>query len=247
MPGDVVELSTPGGRPVREADLLLALDTSGLVLLAGADEAAARRLVGLLGAVVAHPDADPLGRTLIEPRAGRPGRNARAFSARRLLPHTDGTAAAQPPDLVLVWCERPAQRGGEAVFVDGAAVLAGLATAGWPTTRLARSLSLWHRYRGVLGPVIRSGAGGRLGIRYRDDEVGHPVSATPGLCRAVRAGIAARAVTRPLGAGCGYLLDNYRWLHGRRAYSGDRTVCRILVRLGARQAGACGLGLETVA
>jgi hypothetical protein len=30
-----------------------------------------------------------------------------------------------------------------------------------------------------------------------------------------------------LDAGQGYILDNYRWLHGRRAFSGQRVMDRI--------------------
>ncbi len=43
----------------------------------------------------------------------------------------------------------------------------------------------------------------------------------------LRATIHQHTTTFTLAAGQGYVLDNHRWLHGRRAYTGPRVMYRI--------------------
>ncbi|MGW4212842.1 TauD/TfdA family dioxygenase [Lentzea sp. NPDC004789] len=44
---------------------------------------------------------------------------------------------------------------------------------------------------------------------------------------ALRAAIDRHAFEFGLAAGQGYVLDNHRWLHGRRAFTGQRVVHRV--------------------
>lgn len=233
---------TPDGIGVGDIGVLRLLADAGLILFRGARADDLRRLVASLGHVVSHPDATESGRTLIAPGA-RTGANARAFTTFALGPHTDGTASANPPDLVLVWCERPAATGGESIFVDGSGVLGALAADGWTRRRLAADVALRHRGTGRIGPVFVARGGDRLSIRYRDDDVARPVSPVTGLVDTLRSVIARAAVRRPVPVDGGYLLDNGRWLHGRTAFRGDRLMRRVLIRLGERQAASCDLGM----
>ena len=44
--------------------------------------------------------------------------NKLGFSQLGLFPHTDRSVLKNPPDLVLLWCQQPADEGGESLFVD---------------------------------------------------------------------------------------------------------------------------------
>jgi Taurine catabolism dioxygenase TauD, TfdA family len=45
----------------------------------------------------------------------------------------------------------------------------------------------------------------------------------------LRAAIDRHTTTVQLGRGQGYVLHNYRWLHGRRAFTGQRVMFRVHV------------------
>jgi len=62
-------------------------------------------------AIRPHRDADPDGVTVItktqDESSGYTG-----FTTAELIPHTDGTAVADPPGLLLLACQQPADMGG---------------------------------------------------------------------------------------------------------------------------------------
>lgn len=211
------------------AGLAPALVEQGLVLLddvAGPDDLL--RLAGTIATVVPHRDSDPTGLTTITDTGGRMRRGFAGFSACALNPHTDRSGIADPPVLLMMSCGQPASSGGECVVFDGKAIYEDLVAS---NPRALQALSaprsvLFGGAAGHLGAVFAR-TGDRLTIRLRLDELAQFSPETARWLPDLRATIDRHAQTFMLTAGQGYILDNHRWLHGRRAFTGQRLMYRL--------------------
>ncbi|MGY0235604.1 TauD/TfdA family dioxygenase [Longispora urticae] len=189
------------------------------------------RLAGQLLLIVEHRDSDADGVTFIADR-GDLSRKAgySAFGTGPLTPYTDGSAVRHPPEVVVLVCARPGISGGESLIVDGRALHADLATN---NPDLLGVLDQAHSaYFGTgpghLGSVFEHPTPDRLAIRLRLDELAR---FTPGIDQRLpelREAITRHTKVLPLQAGQGYAIANHRMLHGRRAYTGGRTMYRVL-------------------
>lgn len=230
---DAGDLRRPRGL-ARMSDLLAA---EGLALFRGVHtRTAVIQAASAILAVRRHPDADPDGVTVITDLGAigdLPG--AAGFSRRELSPHTDGSRTPEPPGLLMAVCLQPAAAGGASTFTDGLAIVGELAS-NWPQAlgAFARPQSvLFGQADGYLGAVLTmvpavAAAATRLQLRLRlDDLVTFAPDLQPWL-PALQAAIVRHAITVPLVAGQGYILDNHRWLHARRQFTGTRTLYRVL-------------------
>lgn len=194
----------------------------------------ARSLVELtctVGTVVDHRDSDSSGVTTIADRldAQSAPKGFAAFTREALAPHTDSSATPMPPHLVLMSCAQAASVGGECVAVDASAVYDDLAHE--HPTALANLLAprtvLFGGAAGYLGAVFTRLADDRLAVRLRLDNL---ATFSPLVARhlpAIRTVIDRHSIVFMLRPGQGYVLDNYRWLHGRCAFRGDRVFYRV--------------------
>lgn len=196
-------------------------------------------LAGELGAVVPHRDSRPDGVTVLEDR-GETTVGMVGFSARHLTPHTDRSGVPTPPGLVLTVCGHPPSAGGEALLVDGQAVYEDLAT-GNPEALEALSApktALFGGADGHLGSVFAP-TGDLVAVRLRLDRLARFAPTVATYLPALRAAIGRHQRLVPLPAGTGYIVNNRRWLHGRRGFTGNRIVLRVTVN---PQAGAVPAG-----
>ncbi|WP_329060593.1 TauD/TfdA family dioxygenase [Amycolatopsis sp. NBC_01480] len=195
------------------------------------DERTLLELAGRLGAVVAHRDSGQDGMTVISNRAaGAAGPVRAGFTDRPLLPHTDGSDRHRPPHLMMLVCERPG-RGGQCVVVDGQAVHADLAaTAPDALADLSAPRSAYFGgAAGLVGQVFEPYPDGHISLRLRLDKLARFSPRAQRALPVLRAAIDRHLVTFPLDAGAGYVVNNRRWLHGRRSFTGDRVMCRVHV------------------
>lgn len=212
------------------ADVLADLRRFGAALI---DEVLGpSELVGLarsLGVVAPHRDSGPDGVTSIEDRGvGSPG--MAGFTRAELLPHTDRSGVDEPPILLLTACGRRPCSGGESLLVDGQVVHDDLARNA-PDALVALSAprsALFGGADGHLGSVFTRGAEGVVAIRLRlDSLVRFAPAAVPHL-PVLRAAIRRHMIVLPVRAGSGYVLNNHRWLHGRRGFEGPRLMYRVI-------------------
>jgi alpha-ketoglutarate-dependent taurine dioxygenase len=194
------------------------------------DRAALLGLARQVMSVWRHRDSDNDGVTVIRDRgdlAQRPG--CAGFGNSELMLHTESSAIAQPPQLMMLYCARRTGSGGACRLLDGATLYGALA-ARHPEL-LASLVSprsvLFGGAAGHLGSVFEESAG-RAVIRLRLDDLGQFSPQITHQMPALRDLIAELAVAVTLPEGHGYLLCNTRWLHGREAFSGDRVMCRLL-------------------
>jgi Taurine catabolism dioxygenase TauD, TfdA family len=212
------------------ADIMADLSRIGLALVDGVTDAAQLiELTRSLGAtVVPHRDSGPDGVTAIEDRSARAAALA-GFTRSPLSPHTDRSGTSCPPDLLLTACGQAATSGGEALLVDGRAVYLDLAQNEPDALRaLARPRSaLFGGAAGQLCSVFTI-EGGVIAVRLRLDSLARFGPTAAPHIPALWAAIGRHARTVPMRTGFGYVLDNRRWLHGRRAYEGPRLVFRVI-------------------
>ncbi len=166
-------------------------------------------------AIASHRDSDPDGLTTIRDTPGR--RNLAGFAGPgggELLPHTDGSGIPEPPRLMLLACERPADRGGECLLIDGQMVHADLSTR-WheATVMLSRPhTAFFGADNGHPTQVFTVHPGRRVTVRLRQDDLARwsPLVTPylPGLGEAISRCQHRLALT----AGQGYLVDNHRGL-----------------------------------
>lgn len=220
-------------RSTAPEDVLADLARTGLALVdAVPDPASMLALTRRLGAVVVpHRDSGPDGVTIIEDRGARAAALA-GFTRSSLFPHTDRSGTLDPPTLLFTVCGREPTGGGESVLVDGRAVCLDLAESDPPAlTALSTPRSaMFGGADGYLTSVFTV-ADGLVSIRFRLDTLARFGPRVEPHIPALRAAIERHAWTVPARTGSGYVLDNRRWLHGRRDYRGPRRVYRILANV----------------
>ncbi|WP_162688434.1 MULTISPECIES: TauD/TfdA family dioxygenase [unclassified Streptomyces] len=147
-----------------------------------------------------------------------------------LLPHTERSSEPHPPRLMLLVCLRPATTGGEVILTDGQAVHGYLAERS-PAALEALTLPNTVFYGdggGHPSQVFTRHPGQRTSIRLRQDSLAAFSPLISGYLPQLRQAINAVQQRLTLEAGQGYLIDNYRWLHARTAFTGNRVCLRAL-------------------
>lgn len=182
-------------------------------------------------ALVWHRDSGPDGVTVIEDRGAR-GAALAGFTRSPLSPHTDRSGTTDPPDVLLTVCGHEPTSGGESILVDGRAVYLDLAEHDPAALRAlsAPRSALFGGADGHLSSVFAEREGGIVSVRFRLDALARFGPAVAPHIPALRAAIDRHTCTVPARIGTGYVLDNRRWLHGRRAYEGPRLVYRVTAR-----------------
>lgn len=219
------------GEPGAASCLVRALSHSGFAVLDGVvDGCSLLGVAGSIATVVPHRDSRPDGVTVLISRGSvRERRGFAGFGQGELMPHTDRSGVAHPPALLMMACGQPADTGGECVVVDGAAVYTDLAE-NEPQALQALSTprsALFGGAAGYLGSVFTPEPNGRVTVRLRLDDLARFSPQVARWLPVLRATIDRHAVTVQLRVTQGYVLDNRRWLHGRRAFSGNRVLYRV--------------------
>jgi hypothetical protein len=135
-----------------EARVAERLRDTGLIIF---DGLAGRRSVLAFAtrimAVTPHRDSDSDGLTTIRDIPGTCGRAGYAgFGREELLAHTEGSSLPDPPRLLLLACQRPADQGGECLLAERDDRIAQLeaenAGLAWRVARLERLISPKQRH-----------------------------------------------------------------------------------------------------
>lgn len=211
--------------------LVHALSNIGFALLDGVPDAnSLLALARSIATIVPHRDSRPDGVTVLADRGSASTRGGFAgFGRRELIPHTDRSGVEHPPGLLMMACGQPATVGGECVVIDGSAVYADLAEnepEAVQTLSTPRS-AFFGGAAGYLGSVFTPESNGRITVRLRLDELARFSPDAAQWLATLRSAIDRHVTTVALRAGQGYVLDNRRWLHGRRAFTGNRVLYRV--------------------
>lgn len=212
--------------------LITDLRGAGMVLVEDVhDDPTLLTLAGSLATVLPHRHGDPTGITVLCDRGPVAHRDGFAgFGTGALAVHTDRSGLPEPPGLVMTVCRQRAHQGGESLLVDGRAVYADLAQDHPDAlTALAGPRSvLFGGAAGYLGAIITHRPDDRVGLRLRWDSLARFSPDVARVLPALRAVVDRHTTEIALRPGQGYVVDNHRWLHGRREFTGPRTMCRVL-------------------
>jgi alpha-ketoglutarate-dependent taurine dioxygenase len=207
-------------------EVVRSLNTAGVFVGYAPSLDAILDLARTLGALRPHRDAGPRRVTDIRPDQ-RQGPTTDGFSRKALPLHTDGSAVPIPPALVISWFEAPADRGGETLLADMQATWPKLT----PPERLAfldpNGFEFGH---GRLVSGLLTPRGGRLVLRYRDDGLIRPRGPLQlQALERLRPKLARACYVLAMKRNDFYVVDNFRVMHGRRRFDGERVVKRVLV------------------
>ncbi|QUG99896.1 TauD/TfdA family dioxygenase [Saccharopolyspora erythraea] len=231
-----IDITTSDGH----STLVTKLAADGIALIEGVhDQASLLDLARSLGTITQHRDSTADGVTTIA-NLGKVGHRSgfAGFSTDALNPHTDRSGVPNPPSLLLMACRQPAATGGECIAIDGQAVHADLAeTEPEAVHALSQPRSaLFGGAAGHLGAVFERSADALVALRLRLDELAQFAPEVTRWLPALRNSLDRHAMTFTLDTGHGYILNNRRWLHDRRAFTGHRRMYRVnlepLPRLG---------------
>ncbi|MFC8659343.1 TauD/TfdA family dioxygenase [Streptomyces parvus] len=184
------------------------------------------------GVVFPHRDADERGITYLRERPGLGPERGVGFTKGPLLPHTDRPAAKVPPRVLLLWCRSSSVDGGEATVLRGTDVAASLGERNPDALKAyCEDDAAIFRTGGeeMVSPIFRMVDGAVAEVRLRFDPY---VYFAPNAARALPAlerAFEETEIAFSLAPGKGYAIRNDLWFHGRRAYSGNREMLRIMI------------------
>ncbi|MFH8350098.1 TauD/TfdA family dioxygenase [Streptomyces sp. NPDC018045] len=186
---------------------------------------------GLIMEVTAHRDSDPDGLTVIRDTRHHQHRAGFAGLGRdELAVHTESSGVPDPPRLMLLACLQPAPEGGECLLVDGRAVYGHLSQH-CPEAALRLGLprtAYFGAGDGHATQVFTRHADERVSVRLRQDSLARFNPTIQPHLPQLRAAVAVTQHAMALDVGQGYLIDNHRWLHARRRFTGERLCLRAL-------------------
>ncbi len=149
-----------------------------------------------------------------------------AFTDAELIPHTDGSSVPDPPGLLLLACQQPADEGGATLVADGARIIETLASQHRDAVAAlcAPRAAFFGNTDGHLGPVCEPAGAQRTSLRFRLDDLAWFSSGATAAIPLLRAVIGQHVETFRLQRSEGLILSNTRWLHGRERYAGHRIM-----------------------
>ena len=177
----------------------------------------------------------------------------------RLAAHTDGFGYGDfYPDYILLDCVNASENGGESFLIDGYAVLDALGNeeqTGWVPDAMMK-VAVNQTEAGMqhsVSPIVQHTEAGRVMVRKTLDQRAAADSEHPDrdnemvrLWRETAEAAVAQAPRFKLGPGQALVIDNYRMLHGRDAYTDlGRLMWRVWVWTSASKAGPPDLPLHS--
>ncbi len=191
-------------------------------------------VVNWLGVIVKSPDADATGITDVSNMTtGQNTKNSAAFTNKELFLHTDRAPVAVPPRYLMNWMVTKNCTGGESLLVDGYELFKNLSLNYSEIANILTCPDIACFTDGIdtyTGPIFSKNEHGEIKIRFRYDQCAFFKIEASYAIEILLSEI--KKITRMIdfNVGGGYIIDNTRWLHGRRGFNGDRSVKRILIR-----------------
>lgn len=158
--------------------------------------------------------------------------NKLGFSQMGLFPHTDRSVLKIPPDLVLLWCQQPADEGGESLFVDMRLALKNLRNKNYALYQeIMATTAIFsdENHSDFNFSNIFYTEGASTYVRFRNDNF---IFVPPRYFKAydeLLDLINSNVTTFKLLQGEVVILNNKRVLHGRNEFTGHRVLYRLHV------------------
>ncbi len=212
--------------------LMSLLSRDGIVIFKGiASMNDLVRLSNKIGKPIQHRDADANGIITLRPREDEQEETFKGYTHKEQYVHTDGTMVENPADIVVLYCEMPAKKGGESTFVDGREL----------HRKLKREdpgllAALMEKDAGIFGDstadrkikaIFKHYGTNRMSICFRNDKLVSYSKMIQDKFAYLIATIGSLTSRIKLNSGEGYIVNNHRFIHGRDSFEGDRIIHRV--------------------
>lgn len=177
-----------------------------------------------------HKNTDNESITYLSATTNNTDNNQRGFTNLALYPHTDRSSIENPPNMLALFClESNASNDGKCLLVDGYLIAKQL------HEKFPDTLEKLRKPNSAIfsdGTVAHTGSiidcdNNHFTIRFRFDQYGFFNSELIKHLDIFKRCVEENMVTFKLQRHEAYIINNRRWLHGREAFSGNRTMCRI--------------------
>lgn len=185
-----------------------------------------------IGKIFFNPDADSYGITRVTNVDSKSGINKKGFTNVGLFPHTDRSSEVSPPDFVMLWCEKPAEQGGDTLLVDGKSLHDKLSFEDedlFSALTKEKSVIFSSGDNFYHGSILEKKL--KTMIRFRYDELGYFNRKMIKYINKFIEQVEELSIKFKLNSGEGYIVSNTRWLHGREAFIGERKYNRLHIYL----------------
>jgi hypothetical protein len=190
----------------------------------------AEYIASKLGTIMNNIDSDLHGVTEISNKKnGNNKRNSAAFTSQELNLHTDRSPLSTPPNLLINWMCVNNCMGGETLLVDGYDVFNYIKLNHENILHFLQDQNVACFTDGIntfSGPIF-SMENNMLKVRFRYDQCSFFNLEAQESIRIFRETLGKLAHIKKFNIGCGYIIVNSRWLHGRKSFDGHRIVRRI--------------------
>lgn len=187
-----------------------------------------------IGTIIKNIDSDSYGITEISnKRTGNNKKNSKAFTKEGLNLHTDRSSLLLPPNLLMNWVDFKNCTGGESVLVDGLKVFNYIKSYHYDIVDALLSDDVACFTDGIdtyTGSIFFVEKEEFSSVRFRYDQCAFFKLEAKKAINIFRAVSAKLAKCYNFNEGCGYIIKNDRWLHGRLPFEGYRLVKRIHIK-----------------
>lgn len=169
----------------------------------------------------------------------------RKFTARTFDFHTDLSKDKIPPTLLGFYCKQAAETGGESTFVDGKQLYYTLKEKAphiWK--EVCRPSTVIFGEDAIMGAIFEKAENNNIFIRYRYDNLVYFSPPIINVLPELHEIMQELTISFKLENNQGYLVNNGVWLHGRKAWTGERSAFRIMLNSGEEKFGNIHLGFN---
>jgi alpha-ketoglutarate-dependent taurine dioxygenase len=216
-----------------EKDLKAALSSNGLVTFEKA--LTKKELVEFskyMGDIYFHRDSDGDGVTSISAVEENEGKEGYlGLSSSELTLHTDRSGVKNPPGLLVFYCEKNADEGGDSLLLDGKKLYEELEKYHPKVVNILSEpgTTIFGGSEPILGSIFTKLTNGNISIRFRHDNIIFHSKKAWQVLPTLITYLERLQITFRLKENQGYIIKNDQWLHGRTSFKGVRQMYRILL------------------
>jgi hypothetical protein len=217
------------------SDIRKQFKENGIIFLREiSSNSAAIDIANLLGLIVENLDADNYGITEISnTKRGHNKKNSAAYTSQELHLHTDRSPIAKPPTFVMNWICVKDCVGGESTLADGNKIFEYINTEHPEYVDALTNTDVACFSDGIdtfIGSIFTFNEQNNLETRFRYDKCSFFKLESSKEIKFFKDSANKLAYVIDFDVGEGYILNNKRWLHGRKSFKGYRMIRRIHIK-----------------
>ncbi|GEM_PF-3853781 len=186
------------------------------------------------GEIYKHRDSISNGITIVKNEIDKEKADIghKGLTTSSLFPHTDRSSLDNPPNVLILYCKNQSGDGGESILVDVKSMINDLIKdsniENHPIFE-QNSVIFNDGKTSHTGSIIERINDGSFYLRYRNDEFGYFNSKVYPYLEKIESLILDKQLFTKLKKNQGFIINNGRFLHGRKEFQGSREMWRVLI------------------